>query len=62
MRGMVLDSPSKGKTTETSVAEGTMSVVQPTPRTSQASGHLSIFQALPNKGIVSNKDLMKIEH
>ena len=33
VRGGVLDSPSKGKTTETSVVEGTMSVVQPTPRT-----------------------------
>ena len=62
MRGAVLDSPSKGKMTETSVAEGTMSVVQPTPRTSRASGHLSIFYVLPNKGIASNKDLMKIEH
>ena len=43
MRGAVLDLPSKGKTTETNVAEGAMSVVQPTLRTSQASGHLSIF-------------------
>ena len=43
MRGMTLDSPLKGKTTETCVAEGTMSIVQPTPRTSQASGHLTLF-------------------
>ena len=33
-RGSVLDSPSKGKTTETSVVEGTMSIVQPALRTS----------------------------
>ena len=33
MKDAVLDLPSKGKTSETSVAEGTMSVVQPTPRT-----------------------------
>ena len=43
MRGAVLDSPSKGKTTETSVAEGIMSAIQPTPKTGWASGHLSIF-------------------
>ena len=43
MRGMVLDSPSKGKMSVTSVAEGTVSVVQPAPRTGQASGHLSVF-------------------
>ena len=61
MRGVVLDSP-KGKMTETSVAEGVMSIVQPTLRTGQASSLLSIFQALPNKGVPSNKDLMKIEH
>ena len=42
MRGMVLDSPSKGKMTETSVVEGVMSIVQPALRTGQASGHLSI--------------------
>ena len=34
MWGMVLDLPSKGKTSETSVVEGAMSVVQPTLRTS----------------------------
>ena len=43
VRGVALDSPSKGKTSETSVVEGMMSVVQPAPRTGQASGHLSIF-------------------
>ena len=43
MRGTVLDLPLKGKTTETSVAEGVMSIVQPAPRTGQASGPLSIF-------------------
>ena len=43
MRGVVLDSPSKGKTTETCVAEGVMSFVQPAPRTGQASGHLTLF-------------------
>ena len=43
MRGAVLDSPSKGKTTETSVAEGMMSVVQPALRISQASGYLPNF-------------------
>ena len=43
MRDAVLDLPLKGKTTETSVAEGAMSVVQPAPRTGQASGPLSIF-------------------
>ena len=43
MRGVVLDLPSKAKTSETSVVEGAMSIVQPTLRTSQASGHLSIF-------------------
>ena len=59
IRGAVLDLPLKGKMTETSVAEGTMSIVQPTPRTSWASGHLSIFWALLNKGVTSNKDLMK---
>ena len=42
-KGTVLDSPLKGKTTETCFAEGVMSIVQPAPRTSQASGHLSIF-------------------
>ena len=42
MRGVVLDSP-KGKMTETSVAEGVMSIVQPTLRTGQASSLLSIF-------------------
>ena len=62
MRGMVLDSPSKGKMTETSVGEGAMSIVQPTPRTGQASSHLSIFYLLLNKGIVSNKGLTKIKH
>ena len=34
IRGTVLDLPSKGKTTETSVVEGTMSIVQPALRTS----------------------------
>ena len=43
MRGTVLNLPSKGKTTETSVVEGVMSVVQPAPRTGRASGHFSIF-------------------
>ena len=43
VRGVVLDSPSKGKTTETCVAEGVMSFVQPAPRTGQASGHLTLF-------------------
>ena len=43
VRGVVPDSPSKGKTSETSVAKDSMSIGQPTPRTSQASGHLSIF-------------------
>ena len=43
MRGAVLDLPLKGKTTETSVAEGATSIVQPAPRTGWASGHLSIF-------------------
>ena len=43
MRGAVLDSPSKGKMTETSVAEGMMSVVQPALRISRASGYLPIF-------------------
>ena len=43
IRGVVLDSPLKDKMTETCVAEGTMSIVQPTPKTGQASGHLSIF-------------------
>ena len=43
MRGAVLDSPLKGKMTETNVVEGAMSIVQPTLRTSQASGHLSVF-------------------
>ena len=33
VRGAVLDSPSKGKMSETSVAEGVMSVGQPTLRT-----------------------------
>ena len=42
-KGVVLDSPLKDKTTETCVVEGTMSVVQPTPKTGRASGHLSIF-------------------
>ena len=43
MRAAVLDLSSKGKMTETSVAEGAMSIVQPALRTGQASGHLSIF-------------------
>ena len=43
VRGAVLDSPSKGKTSETSVVEGTMSIGQPAPRTGQASGHLTLF-------------------
>ena len=43
VRGVVLDSPSKGKMTETCVVEGMMSVVQPAPRTGQASGHLTLF-------------------
>ena len=43
MRGAILDLPSKGKMTETCVAEGKMSIVQPTPRTGRASGHFSIF-------------------
>ena len=43
MMGAVLDSPSKDKMTETSVVEGAMSIVQPAPRTGQASDHLSIF-------------------
>ena len=34
MRSTVLDLPSKGKMSETSVVEGVMSIVQPTPRTS----------------------------
>ena len=33
MRGTILDLPLKGKMTETCVAEGVMSVVQPAPRT-----------------------------
>ena len=41
--GAVQDLPLKGKTTETCFAEGEMSIVQPIPRTGQASGHLSIF-------------------
>ena len=43
MWGTVLDLPSKGKMTETSVVDGAMSIVQPALRTGQASGHLSIF-------------------
>ena len=43
MRGMVLDLPSKGKMTETCIAERAISVVQPTLMTGQASSHLSIF-------------------
>ena len=62
MRGAVLDSPLKGKTTETCVAEGAMSACPAASRTGQAIGHLSIFQTLPNKGVASNKDLTKIEH
>ena len=43
VRGAVLDSPLKGKMSETSVAEGAMSIVQPAPRTGRASGHLTLF-------------------
>ena len=43
IRGTVLDSPLKGKMTETCVVEGAMSIVQATPRSSLAIGHLSIF-------------------
>ena len=43
IRGAVLDLPLKGKITETCIAEGVMSIVQATPRTGQAIGHLSIF-------------------
>ena len=43
VRGAVLDLPLKGKMTETCVVEGTMSIVQPAPRTGRASGHLTLF-------------------
>ena len=59
MRGAVLDSPSKGKTTETCFAEGAISVCP--ARLKDRPSHWS-FDTLPNKGVVSNKNLTKIEH
>ena len=59
IRGEILDLPLKGKMTETGIVEGAMSIVQATPRTGQAVSHLFIFELLLNKGIVSNKNLVK---
>ena len=43
IRGVVLDLPLKGKMTETCIVEGTISVVQVTPRIGWVIGHLFVF-------------------
>ena len=61
-RGAVLDSPSKGKTTETCVAEGTMSVCPACFKDRLSHWSFDPLLDTPNKGTASNKDLTKIEH